>query len=109
MRTRSGFTSSTILKRHQAAVRQKNAALHFRCVQLPFFSAVVVHRAAAQASGFFAQEITPVSVPAGKRDETVEFGLDEHARPDTTLEALTRLKPLFGADGTVTVGNAAVL
>ena len=63
--------------------------------------------AAAQASGFFAQEITPVSVPAGKRGETAEFSHDEHARPDTTLEALTRLKPLFGADGTVTAGNAS--
>ncbi|MFB0875321.1 MULTISPECIES: 3-oxoadipyl-CoA thiolase [unclassified Sphingobium] len=63
--------------------------------------------AAAQANGFFAEEIVPVAVPAGKRGETREFGLDEHPRADTTIETLAKLKPLFGPDSTVTAGNAS--
>ena len=63
--------------------------------------------AAAQASGFFAEEIIPVTVPGRKRGETAEFTTDEHPRADTTLETLAGLKPLFGANGTVTAGNAS--
>jgi 3-oxoadipyl-CoA thiolase len=63
--------------------------------------------AAAQASGFFAEEIVPVTVPGRKRGETIEVSVDEHPRADTTLEALAKLKPLFGPDGTVTAGNAS--
>jgi len=61
--------------------------------------------AAAQAAGFFAEEIVPVRV-AHKKGETV-VTQDEHLRPDTTLEALNRLKPVNGADKTVTAGNAS--
>jgi 3-oxoadipyl-CoA thiolase len=61
--------------------------------------------AAAQASGFFAEEITPVTVPGKKRGETMEVSVDEHPR-ETTLESLQKLKPLF-PDGTVTAGNAS--
>ncbi|MDB5576370.1 MAG: 3-oxoadipyl-CoA thiolase [Bradyrhizobium sp.] len=63
--------------------------------------------AAAQASGFHASEIVPVSVPGTKKGMTVEVTLDEHPRPDTTMETLQKLKPLFGPDGTVTAGNAS--
>lgn len=61
--------------------------------------------AAAQASGFFAEEIVPVRIP-GKKGETV-VDTDEHPRADTTLEALARLKPVNGPDKTVTAGNAS--
>ncbi len=61
--------------------------------------------AAAQASGFYAEEIVPVHIP-GKKGETV-VDTDEHPRPDTTLEALARLKPVNGPDKTVTAGNAS--
>ncbi|WP_459208385.1 3-oxoadipyl-CoA thiolase [Pseudomonas sp. MLB6B] len=61
--------------------------------------------AAAQAAGFFAEEIVPVRV-AHKKGETV-VTQDEHLRPDTTLDALGRLKPVNGADKTVTAGNAS--
>lgn len=65
------------------------------------------HRAAgAHASKFSASEIVPVAVPA-KRGSSIEVSVDEHPRPDTTLDALARLKPLFGPDGTVTAGNAS--
>jgi 3-oxoadipyl-CoA thiolase len=63
--------------------------------------------AAAQASGFFADEIVPVTVPAKKRGETLVAAVDEHPRAGTTLETLGKLKPLFVPDGTVTVGNAS--
>ena len=61
--------------------------------------------AAAQAAGFFAEEIVPVRI-AHKKGETV-VERDEHLRPETTLEALTRLKPVNGPDKTVTAGNAS--
>ncbi|MBA1193288.1 3-oxoadipyl-CoA thiolase [Pseudomonas entomophila] len=61
--------------------------------------------AAAQAAGFFAEEIVPVRLVHKKGDTWVER--DEHPRADTTLEALARLKPVNGADKTVTAGNAS--
>ncbi|MGG7637430.1 3-oxoadipyl-CoA thiolase, partial [Pseudomonas sp. ES1] len=60
---------------------------------------------AAQAAGFFAEEIVPVRIAHKKGETLVEH--DEHLRPDTTLEALTRLKPVNGPDKTVTAGNAS--
>ncbi|RJG08844.1 3-oxoadipyl-CoA thiolase [Pseudomonas cavernicola] len=59
----------------------------------------------AQAQGFFAEEIVPVRI-AQKKGETV-IEQDEHLRPDTTLETLAKLKPVNGADKTVTAGNAS--
>ena len=60
--------------------------------------------AAAQSAGHFKQQIVPVEVP-GRKGPTL-FDTDEHNRPDTTLEALARLKPAFRPDGTITAGNA---
>ena len=59
----------------------------------------------AQASGRHAREIVPVTVKRGR--ETVEFAVDEHPRPETTLEQLAKLKTPFRAGGTVTAGNAS--
>jgi len=59
----------------------------------------------AQAEGFFAEEIVPVVVKGKKGDVVIET--DEHLRPDTTLEALSRLKPVNGEGKTVTAGNAS--
>jgi len=64
--------------------------------------------AAAQGSGFFAEEIIPVQAPDAKGKTTL-FDKDEHPRPDTTAEVLAGLKPLFPPDGAVTAGNAAGL
>ncbi|TMU71166.1 3-oxoadipyl-CoA thiolase [Pseudomonas fluorescens] len=61
--------------------------------------------AAAQAAGYFAEEIVEVRI-AHKKGETV-VGQDEHPRADTTIEALTKLKPVNGPDKTVTAGNAS--
>ena len=60
--------------------------------------------AAAQAAGFFAEEIVPVRVAHKKGETLVEH--DEHPRA-TSLEALAKLKPVNGPDKTVTAGNAS--
>ena len=62
--------------------------------------------AAAQASGFFAEEIVAVEAKDAKAKPIV-FDRDEHPRPDSTIEALSKLKCLFPPDGTVTAGNAS--
>ena len=60
---------------------------------------------AAQKSGFFDAEITPVTIPAKKGDAVV-VDKDEHPR-DTSLDALARLKGVVKPDGSVTAGNAS--
>jgi acetyl-CoA C-acetyltransferase len=60
--------------------------------------------ARAQAAGYFKAEIAAVQVP-GKKGST-SFDQDEANRPDTTIEALARLKPAFRPDGAITAGNA---
>jgi 3-oxoadipyl-CoA thiolase len=62
--------------------------------------------AAAMKSGRLAREIVPVTIPR-KKGEPAIVDQDEHPRPDTSLEALARLKPAFKAGGTVTAGNSS--
>ncbi|MCF8178155.1 MAG: 3-oxoadipyl-CoA thiolase [Sulfuritalea sp.] len=62
--------------------------------------------AAAQAAGFFKDEIDPVEIPQRKGDPKI-FDTDEHPRPDTTLEQLGKLKGINGPELTVTAGNAS--
>jgi len=52
------------------------------------------------------QEIVPVPIPQ-KKGDPVLFSEDEHPRPDTTLEALSKLKPVVKPNGTITAGNAS--
>ncbi len=61
--------------------------------------------ARAQADGFFAGEIVGVEVPRRKRDPLI-VDTDEHPRPETSLEKLGALKPIF-ENGTITAGNAS--
>jgi 3-oxoadipyl-CoA thiolase len=76
--------------------------------------------AAAHAAGRFADELAPVTIPPARKGQPpVVFDADEHPRPDTTPEALAKLRPAFGgrertrppecapADGSVTAGNAS--
>jgi acetyl-CoA C-acetyltransferase len=58
----------------------------------------------AQSIGNFEGEIVPVEVRG--RKGAVTFQVDEHNRPDATIEALAKLKPAFREDGTITAGNA---
>ena len=60
----------------------------------------------AIAAGYFAEEIAPVTVPGGKAGPII-VDKDEHPRPETTLEGLSKLKPIVRNPGTVTAGNAS--
>jgi 3-oxoadipyl-CoA thiolase len=62
--------------------------------------------AKAHAAGVFKDEIVPVTIH-GKKGESRVFDTDEHPRPDTTIEALAKLKGVVTPDGTVTAGNAS--
>ena len=67
------------------------------------------HRAAAaQAAGYFREQILPVEIP-GKRGKTTIVDTDEHVRPEVRLEDMAKLRPAFAKDGTVTAGNASGL
>jgi len=69
--------------------------------------AVESHRRAAAAvrRGYFAEQITPVQVPA--KTGTATFATDEHVRPGVTVDDLAGLRPAFADGGTVTAGNAS--
>jgi acetyl-CoA C-acetyltransferase len=63
--------------------------------------------ATAEKEGFYKGEIFPINLPGKKKDAPPEvFQADEHPRRDATMDALTRLKPLFEG-GVVTAGNAS--
>ena len=61
--------------------------------------------AAATAKGYFKEQIVPVEINV--KGGVTLFETDEHIRPDTSVESLARLKPVFDPNGTVTAGNAA--
>ncbi|MER0040544.1 3-oxoadipyl-CoA thiolase [Pseudomonas sp. MGal98] len=63
--------------------------------------------AAAQQSGYYAEEIVPVVIRTRKGEVVVDT--DEHPRADTTAEGLAKLKPVNGPDKSVTAGNASGL
>jgi acetyl-CoA C-acetyltransferase len=88
------------LRREYAIPRQEQDELALRSHQ---------RAVAAQQNGTFAEEIVPVQVSDGKTG-TRSVEADEHPRPETTLESLSRLKPVMGKDdpdATVTAGNAS--
>ncbi len=74
--------------------------------QQDFWSARSQQRAAAaQEAGKFAEEIVPVDVK--KKKEIISIDKDEHIRPETTVESLSKLAPAFRKEGTITAGNAS--
>lgn len=62
--------------------------------------------AAAMKNGHLSEEIVPVTIPV-KKSSPIVVSQDEHPRPDTTLDALAKLKPIVKAGGTVTAGNSS--
>ncbi len=62
--------------------------------------------AAAIDAGHFDDQIVPITVPQ-RKGEPIVVDRDEQVRPDTSLDALTRLKPAFRDNGTVTAGNSS--
>jgi acetyl-CoA C-acetyltransferase len=71
------------------------------------FSAMSHQRAAlAWKNGIFDDEVVPVEVP-GRRGDSTWVREDEGVRGDTSVESLSRLRPAFGVDGTITAGSAS--
>ena len=62
---------------------------------------------AAMEGGLFKDEIIPVTIPGNRKTPPVVFDTDEHPRPQTTLEGLAKLYPVFKQGGTVTAGNSS--
>lgn len=97
--TPMGITAENVAKRFQISREDQD--------QFAFES----HRRASEATekGVLKEQIVPIEVDVyddgGKR--RVTFDRDEGPRPDTTLEALSKLKPVFDREGTVTAGNAS--
>jgi 3-oxoadipyl-CoA thiolase len=60
----------------------------------------------AQKKGYLAEEITPVTIK-DRRGTSTSIDLDEHPRPNTTIEKLGALKPIVKTEGTITAGNSS--
>ena len=95
-RYRMGITAENVAEKFGVS-RQEQDVLAFRSQQ---------NAGKAIKEGRFQEEIVPVMIPQ-KKGDPVAFQVDEHPRPNTTLEALAGLKPAFKKDGTVTAGNAS--
>lgn len=61
----------------------------------------------AQQSGAFDKEITPIEITNKKTKQVVTIDKDEFIRPETTVESLSSLRPIFKKDGVVTAGNSS--
>ena len=61
----------------------------------------------AQQNGAFDKEITPIEIPNKKTKQLVIIDKDESIRPETTVESLSALRPVFKTDGVVTAGNSS--
>ena len=89
------------------STERHNAGLGITRAEQDEFSARSHQRAAlAIKNGLLAEEIVPVAVPQ-RRGEPLMFDTDEGVRADTTAETLSRLRPSFAAEGTITAGSAS--
>ncbi|MHC8401099.1 acetyl-CoA C-acetyltransferase [Pseudomonas sp. MDT1-17] len=79
-----------------------------REAQDAFAAASQQKAAAAIEAGYFKREITPILIPQ-RKGEPLAFDTDEQPRPNSTLQALSNLKPAFQKDGSVTAGNSSTL
>jgi len=91
-----GVTAENIAERYQIS----------RAEQDQFALTSQTRASAAQAAGRFKDEIVAVNIP-GRKGEVTMFDTDEYIRPTTSAESLSRLKPAFKKDGSVTAGNAS--
>ena len=92
-----GFTAEIIAEKYKITRKEQDefaCRSHRKCVE-------------AIRQGLMAEEIVRVPVRVNKKKSIVES--DEHPRPDTSLEQLSRLRLAFQADGTVTAGNASAI
>ncbi|MEH6387501.1 MAG: acetyl-CoA C-acetyltransferase [Pseudomonas profundi] len=93
-----GITAENLVDKYQISREDQDA----------FAAASQQKAVAAQQSGRFDREITPVSVPQ-RKGEPLQIIKDEQPRPGTTAESLGSLRPAFKPDGSVTAGNASGL
>jgi acetyl-CoA C-acetyltransferase len=91
-----GETAENLAQRHQIS-RNEQDEYALRSQQ---------RAAAAIASNRFNEEVLPLEVKGGK-GQTAIFAKDEHSRAETTIQDLSKLKPVFAATGTVTAGNSS--
>ena len=93
-----GITAENLADKYQLSREQQDA-----------FAAASQHKAcAAIEAGRFADEITPILIPQRKGDP-LAFEVDEQPRAGITADALSKLKPAFKKDGSVTAGNASTI
>lgn len=93
-----GITAENLVKKYQVS-REEQDAYSYRSQ---------LRMAAAMEQGFFKEQIVPIQIPV-RKDEPITFSVDEHPRPNTTLEGLAKLSPAFLQDGTVTAGSSSGL
>jgi acetyl-CoA C-acetyltransferase len=93
-----GVTAENVVERYGITREEQDA----------FAAESQARAAAAIREGRFTAEIVPVPL-AQKKGEPVLFAQDEHPRPESTREALAKLKPAFTKDGSVTAGSASGL
>lgn len=93
-----GITAENLVDKYHLTREQQDA-----------FAAASQQKAiAAIESGRFADEITPILIPQRKGDP-VTFNVDEQPRDGITAQALSKLKPAFKKDGSVTAGNSSTI
>jgi 3-oxoadipyl-CoA thiolase len=93
-----GHTAEKVADRHRVS-RQAQDELALRSQK---------QAGAALESGRFEREVVPIQTGTNRKTgEPIVCAVDEHPRPEVTLDKLARLKPVFSADGTVTAGNAS--
>jgi acetyl-CoA C-acetyltransferase len=99
---------STFTRQHMGESSDEiNEELGITRAEQDAWSARSHHRAAAAwASGSMSEEVVPVKVPQRSGGPLV-VDRDEGIRPDSSVESLAKLKPVFGREGTITAGNAS--
>jgi acetyl-CoA C-acetyltransferase len=93
-----GITAENLVKKYKIS-REEQDEFALRSQQ---------KMAAAMEEGRFNEQIVPITIPA-RKGEPIIFQTDEHPRPQTTMEVLSKLQPAFLQDGTVTAGNSSGL
>lgn len=93
-----GITAENLVKKYNIS-REEQDAYSFRSQQ---------RMAATMEQDFYKEQIVPIEIPVRKGDP-ITFSIDEHPRPNTTLEGLAKLAPAFLEGGTVTAGSSSGL
>jgi len=93
-----GITAENLAEKYKIG-REEQDAFAFRSQQ---------RMARAMEEGRFDEQIIPIQVPV-RKGEPIVFKADEHPRPQTTIDALSNLQPVFLKGGTVTAGSSSGL